>query len=105
MVKQVPVSVNWQSLFAVIPIVDLWAAYRIEKLRLYLLVMIAFTVTEIIIEGMAFGFDVLLEDAEMMGVRYILQILFIAASIGVAVALIRKWSKEWNAKVMGITQN
>ena len=104
MVKQVPVNVNWQSLFVIIPVVDLWAAYRIEKLRLYLLFIIAFTITEVTVEGMIFGFDVFLEDA-VDSDRYVLQVLFIALSMGIAVALIRKWSKEWNAKVAGITQN
>ena len=38
MVEKRPVNVNWQTLFILIPIVDLWAAYRIEKFRIYFLI-------------------------------------------------------------------
>ena len=38
MVEKKPVSVNWQMVFSVIPCLDLYASYRIQKLRLWLLI-------------------------------------------------------------------
>jgi len=55
LVTQKPVSVNWQTLFILIPIIDLWAAYRVEKLGLYILLIIALAVVSFIV-GFVEGF-------------------------------------------------
>jgi len=38
MVEKKPVNVNWQMVFVLIPFLDLYASYRIQKLRLWLLI-------------------------------------------------------------------
>jgi hypothetical protein len=48
------VSVVWQIVFAFIPIVDLWAFYRIRKLRKYLLFVYAGQIAFMIIYLLAF---------------------------------------------------
>ena len=40
MVKNEPVSLKIQTIFCCIPILDMYAAYRVKKLRKYLLIMI-----------------------------------------------------------------
>jgi len=55
MVEKKPVSVNWQTLFILLPIIDLWAAYRVEKLGLYILLIIALAVVGFIV-GFVEGF-------------------------------------------------
>jgi len=102
-VNKEPVSVNWQSLFIIIPVIDLWASYRVEKLRLYLLIIIAILITEVTIEGGIFGdayfdWDYIMTEQEENNL-FILQGGFLAVEIVVSVILIRKWSKDWNEKL------
>ena len=102
MVRKEPVSVNWQTLFIIIPIIDLWATYRIEKLRLYLLITIAMIVTEVIIEISIFGVDSYLMEQEVPTSQYALQTGFVLAEVGISIVLVRKWSREWNEKISRI---
>jgi len=102
MVRKEPVSVNWQTLFIIIPIIDLWATYRIEKLRLYLLISVAVIVTELIIEFSIFGVDSFLMEQDEMSGQSSLQLAFILIEIGISIILVRKWSREWNEKVSKI---
>ena len=102
MVAKGPVSVNWQSLFIIIPIVDLWAAYRIQKLRIFLLIFVvgfgaAFTLIEIGLAGGVdefFRSDYLVSDFEMIGIT----IAMWTTQIITAIILIRFYSKKWNLK-------
>ena len=93
--KQEPVSVNWQTLFAVLPVLWIWAFYRIEKLRLGLLLVI----------GVSYGIPFLF----MFSVMALSQggnpagsewgiILLIVLEIVIPIRFIRKWSKQWNEK-------
>jgi len=103
--KKEPVSVNWQTLFILIPIVDLIATYRVEKLRLYLLIFgLGFGLGSVILEMSLFpeaffsdeyldSWDLFTEDFREIGLAIML------AGYGLAVILIRMWSKEWNAKL------
>jgi len=99
MVRKEPVSVNWQTLFVIIPIIDLWATYRIEKLRLYLLVMIAIAVTGFVIEISIFGVDSYFLEQEGSASNSWFQSITLLIEIGIAIILVRKWSREWNEKV------
>ena len=99
MVRKEPVSVNWQTLFVIIPIIDLWATYRIEKLRLYLLVMIAIAVTGFVIEISIFGIDSYFLEQEGSTSNSWFQSITLLIEIGIAIILVRKWSREWNEKV------
>ena len=102
MVKKEPVSVNWQTLFTIIPIINLWACYRIEKLRLYLLVIVALLVIEFLVVALIFPerFDAFygLTESEQP-IDNSIFILEIGIEMGISIVLIRKWSKEWNGSI------
>ena len=103
MVKQNPVSVNWQTLFVFIPIVDLWAAYRIQKLRMFLLIfLVGFGIAGMVIQFAVLGDELFFMDEQedifsnspYLGSNIGLTLLH----FGLAVYLIRRWSKNWNKK-------
>jgi len=102
-VEKEPVNVNWQTLFAIIPVINLWACYRIEKLSLYLIVIIAilvveFLITQVILDEQDFGCFWGLIECEMNDrITYLISVLLVIEA-GISIALIRKWSKEWNSK-------
>ncbi|WP_316506125.1 hypothetical protein [Nitrosopumilus sp.] len=99
MVKKEFVSVNWQSVFMLIPFVDLWAAYRIEKLRLFLLYLVVVGLIIFFVLGFALFQERLFEDeSENLDVKYF-GIGFDVAWIGASIVVIRKWSREWNEKI------
>ncbi len=101
MVEKNPVSVNWQTLFIIIPIIDLWATYRIQKLRLYIVVNIAMLVTEFLIVILIFGeesFDYYASE-QVTDIHIIFGVAVFVIETGIFIALIRKWSKEWNEKI------
>ena len=98
MVLKVPVSVNWQTLFAIIPIIDLWATWRIEKLRLFLLIVIVVVVVEILIEISIFGFDAFVSEQSGTD-NSEFQIVMMLINLGVSMFFLRKWSREWNEKL------
>lgn len=72
------VSVGWQMLFSLIPIVGLWAAYRIEKLLWALLIFIS---TNIVV-GLLIPFP------------FSLPIV-----VAIHVLIMRKWSIDWNKAI------
>ena len=84
MVKQEPVNVNWQTLFCVIPYVWIWAFYRIEKLRLGIVIAVGTAVVTVSV-GMLLPYPY-----GLIGNLII--------SIVVPIYFIRKWSYEWNKK-------
>jgi len=104
MVAKGPVSVNLQSIFMFIPIVDLWAAYRIQKLRKFLLVIICFAVVVIPLDIMLFPNDFWGDSSSNIlefsyGDLYARNGFDLAVQlivIGIQIILIRKWSKKWN---------
>lgn len=103
MVEQKPVSVNWQTLFVFIPFVDLWASYRIQKLRMFLLIfLVGFGIGSTLILIAVFGVEVFfMEDVDEFSSNFTLigvHIGLTIAQFALAVYLIRKWSKEWNKK-------
>jgi len=102
MADKKPVSVNWQTLFILIPIIDLWAAYRIEKFRIYFLVFwvggsIIQTVVLYSIAGEAYWSEeeFFLSDPTAASV----QIAMMIVHAGISIYFIRKWSKDWNTKL------
>ena len=105
MVKKEPVSVNWQTLFILIPIVDLWASYRIQKLRLYLLIFyLGFGLGSVVLEIALFP-DEFMSDENLNSNNWVVEgffdiwLIITLVGYGVAIILIRKWSKEWNEKL------
>ena len=84
------VSVGWQTIFVLIPIVNLWAAYRIEKLRKYLLIFIPL------------GIGVSLVGSFFIPFPYSIPINY-AIIFAIQIHFIRKWSIQWNEKLASNT--
>jgi len=103
--KKEPVSVNWQTLFILIPLMDLFAAYRVEKLRLYLLIFyLGITLGSFILQMLlvpeAFFSDDFFGSSDFFPEGYWeIGIAVLLITYGLAVFLIRKWSREWNEKL------
>ncbi len=105
MVKQKSVTVAWQVVFTFIPFVNLWAFYRIQKLRLYLLIIIGSSIIAgiimgiimVIIMGITFGSTG--SSMEMLDVSYYISSIGVSIAIQLlAIYLVVKWSRNWNAK-------
>ncbi|MCH9657641.1 hypothetical protein K0U27_02915 [archaeon] len=112
MVDQKPVSILWQIFFAVfVPIADIWAFYRIKKLRkaiLYIaLPSLAFVLAFIIpITSMAIDANGDPEKMEQIsdeltsGIGFgIMSIVIPIGSTGIliwTIYLVATWSEQWN---------
>jgi hypothetical protein len=106
------VSLTRQTIYCFIPIMDLYAAYNVKKLRWYLLIMLGvsavLTVGAELIYPQESRYDesMFLENKEidwayiMLGENPELTIISIiihnAVAYSIAVYLIRKWSNRWN---------
>ena len=103
MPKQQPVNIRVQTIFALIPSIDAWAFYRIQKLRKFILIVLS----------LGFGFapisllvsstiDTATLDSPLDLYTNPLFVAYIVGSIGTLhgtlVYFIRKWSREWNEK-------
>ena len=87
-VKQEPVIIKWQIIFTFIPFLNLYAFYKIQKLRLFLCFFIPIAVASRIIGAAPSTY----EEA------IIHTILFSGLSIGLSIWFVLKWSKQWNEK-------
>lgn len=113
MVKQESVSVNWQTLFILIPIVNIWAVYRIEKLRKSLLTVIVFVAVVIPLDISLFPDDFWEDDSENIlnysfgefDERSVFDLGVELVALGISIVLIRKWSKKWNQKFLKEIEN
>jgi len=108
------VSLTRQTIYCFIPILDLYAAYHIKKLRWYLLIMLAIgiaasTITSVINpmpEIDEYDEKLFLENQEIdwgyvfLGnnpeVAIALMVINQGIVLAIAVYVIRKWSKKWN---------
>ena len=98
-----PVKIVWQIVFTLIPVLNIWAFYRIKKLRKYILIiLIPVTVISMIViapqvisemENIQEG-NLMNDDQSILTsiIQYIVDVGFTILSI----YLIYKWSKEWN---------
>ena len=109
-----PVSILWQIVFAVfIPIADIWAFYRIKKLRkailyitfpsLGLMVMVLVPMASIMVEagGDPEKIDQMSEDLALDAGLSVMSIVASIGSIGILIwiiYLIATWSEQWNKK-------
>ncbi|MFB5617736.1 MAG: hypothetical protein ACE5Q4_03650 [Nitrosopumilus sp.] len=107
-----PVSILWQIIFVVfVPILDLWAFYRIKKLRKYLLYVY---LPQIIIGGVIAGFilSMVFEEnsldrlesfsEDLQGNDLILVVSNIVLGLGFtifSIYLIATWSEKWNKQL------
>ncbi len=103
MVEKKPVNVNWQMVFVLIPFLDLYASYRIQKLRLWLLIFgVGFGIAAILLNYALFSMDYsgwnneieVWEPAKMS-----FHITLTIVTLGAAVYVIRRWSISWNEKL------
>jgi hypothetical protein len=78
-------SVKFQMVLAIIPVVDLWAAYRIERLRFWILFWIG-----IVMVGMVLG---------VIGDPVIETVLGLLIGIPAALFLMRYFTIDWNKKI------
>lgn len=107
------VSLTRQTIYCFIPIMDIYAAYHVKKLRWYLLIMICVGIPMSIISSAVNPMPdesnmekLVLENQEinweyvMLGENPEVTITTIiinqAIVYAVAVYLIRRWSKKWN---------
>ena len=117
------VNIGWQIVFAIISPVNLWAFYRIKKLRLFMLYVIvpSIIISSIVVAGVFYEMNGPQKGFDSDGNRYpeptlppnmtsispvvgkfntgTYTILNIIASIGLtvfSVYLIVKWSRQWN---------
>ena len=101
------VSLLIQTIFCLIPILDMYAAYRIKKLRKYLAIMILVIVIPVSIASSIFlptDDEDLVEGFTNIMIFYYgvddNQFIFSAGvqigTILFAIFLIRRWSKQWN---------
>ena len=112
MVKNEPVSLTRQTIYCIIPILDIYAAYRVKRLRRYLLIMISI------------GFVVGIADSNLISqyttvdandftnyvpflvykniiddpVRLVFAVIQQIGFTLLAIYLVRRWSKHWNKK-------
>lgn len=85
-VKREPVNVNIQTILAIIPIVDLWAVYRVKKFRFWCLLCVGFIALSALISSVIpFPYDL---------------ITIVIIEVPITAYLMRVWSKEWNAKLL-----
>jgi len=92
MVEQKPVNVGWQTLFMFVPFVDIWAFYRIEKLRMGLAIIIGTSLADV-------GLRMILPFPYGLGASIGMTIF----SIAIQIYFIRKWSMEWNNKISQVS--
>jgi len=110
MVKDEPVSMLRQTIYCLIPFLDIYAAYRVTRLRKYLLIMILVGIPVSIADTLLFPIDVTddipfeeLETSEMIFYGYDTN-HFAATAVAwagfilLAIFLVRRWSKQWNQK-------
>ena len=83
MVKQEPVSIRRQTVYALLPFLDLYAAYKIQKFRWYFVIIftIGIALSVVLNHLLPFPYNLAVE---------------IPIELVVSVYLIRRWSKEWN---------
>ena len=106
MVKQEPVNLKHQTIFALIPYVNFYAYYRIQKLGMLFLIYVLAAVVMISISlFMVFGKSFLggsvedtvsvYEQTMLLGEPPISYFSYVVGAV-LNVYLIRRWSKKWN---------
>jgi len=85
-VKNEPVNINIQTVLALIPIVDLWAVYRVKKFRFWCILCVGFiALSAFISTEIPFPYDL---------------ITIVIIEVPITAYLMRVWSKEWNNKLL-----
>ena len=100
------VSLPVQTIFCLIPILDMYAAYRIKKLRKYLAIMILVIAIPVSIASTVFlptdedlveGFtNIIIFYFGVDDNQFIFSVGVQIGTVLFAIFLIRRWSKQWN---------
>ena len=107
MVKDEPVSLTRQTIYCIIPILDIYAAYRVKVLRKYMIIIILVAIPVSIADSVIFPdtdktFDGFLQFLTFYyGIdtnHFVASIIFWMGTVLLAIYLVRRWSKQWNAK-------
>ena len=95
MVKQEPVNIKLQIIFTFIPILFIYAFYRIQKLRLFLCFAIPIFIASRFLDVITTNYARTQADIDgALNLGIFLAVLF----IGLEIWLVHKWSKQWNEK-------
>jgi amino acid transporter len=108
-----PVKIIWQIIFTFIPILDLWAFYRIKKLRRYFLYVVipVFAIIMTIVIGVVItsmdspmfddpSFDPFMsDDPTILTMNILMPIIEIGFHI-FSIYLVYNWSKQWNKQFL-----
>jgi len=107
MVKDEPVSLTRQTIYCIIPILDIYAAYRVKVLRKYMIIIILVAIPVSIADSVIFPdtdktFDGFLQFLTFYyGIdtnHFVASIINWMGTVLLAIYLVRRWSKQWNAK-------
>ena len=107
MVKNEPVSLTRQTIYCIIPILDIYAAYRVKVLRKYMIIMILVAIPVSIADSVIFPdtdktFNGFLQFLTFYyGIdtnHFVASIIIWMGTVLLAIYLVRRWSKQWNAK-------
>ena len=97
MVAKKPVNVIQQMVFAVIPILNFYAGYKIQKLRLWFLIFgIGGFIFELVQTRFFFGEEYYVSFGSFEGRLPESVILFTILFVILQVFVMRLWSKKWN---------
>ena len=108
-----PVSLVRQTIYCFIPILDVYAAYTVKKLRWYLAIMIIFAIVSSSLISLAYpegdalsteSYNDKIEQGDWAHLWFgpnpelgiTLFVIDWGLSYAIAVFLIRRWSKKWN---------
>ena len=111
MVKDEPVSLTRQTIYCIIPILDMYAAYRVKRLGRYLLIMILVTIGIAIAHYAVFpplSVNELSDELPPQFFDMSFMAVWLAETIGsilLAIYLIRHWSKELNKRFESCTES
>ena len=110
MVKKEPVNLLHQMILSVIPGANLYAFYRIQKLRMLLLTYLVISIGAtlgfgliIVISFTALGEDIV-EMLQFLKGTPMRVILFAIGSL-INIYLVRRWSKKWNEQLQNPKNN
>ena len=100
--KKEPVSIKRQTIYALVPFLDLYAAYKVRKFILYFTIIVPVTIgVSYALEGVFPISDIDRLTLEAFSALSYNSIATCAITIPIAVYLIRKWSKKWNEQFSG----
>ena len=103
MIDKKPVNVWLQMIFAVIPILDIFASYKIQKLKLGLLIFwVGGILIQIIQFFVFFGEEYYVSFGEFEARLPESVVLFTILFVILKVIVMREWSNKWNKSFLEI---